>query len=159
MSKNKMPKQTRAETKLAAKREARAKREEAKAANLHREAEREAKAKAAREAKAKERAAILKAQEHAERAKRLARLGSQERAWTVRLKFAKGIADVALVRLDAPNPKGIPEARIAKKIRAETAERTGLTRSGDLPGLTYREAERLAESLGRKLSARVSRVG
>lgn len=149
---------TRAQMKAAAKAAYRAVRETNKAANLASEAERATEAQASREAKAKAHATRRFETSAKATASLIARRVSQERAYTVRLRFVSGSAELHIVKVDAKNPRNFAEARVARKVRAEVSGATGLTSDGDLPGLTYSEAERIHAGLARKLTPNAKRA-
>ncbi len=104
-----------------------------------------------RDEKAKAKAAKAVARRTAEFHRLAGLRGSQERAWTVRVKFTNRVATVTMVRVNAPNPHNVRESKAALKMRQDVVKVTGMTATGDLPGLRYVEAERLADTLRTKL--------
>lgn len=85
-----------------------------------------------------EQADKAKARKIAAQASLIALRASQAREWTVAVRFLRAAHDVRLCKADAL-PKGYSESKAARKVR------------GDQPALLYREAERLADNLARKL--------
>jgi membrane protein involved in colicin uptake len=136
-----------------AKAEAKAKRESVKAGNLAREAERQADAEAARKAKAD---AARKADAEA-REGFVRRITSRERDFVIRLVFKRGNASLFVTRTGEMSD--VAEARVSRKMREEATKTTGRTASGDLAPLTFAEAWRAAQNVGRKVGATTVTLG
>lgn len=74
----------------------------------------------------------------AKQASLIALRSSMALEWTVAVCFRRGAHEVRVVKSDAI-PRGFSESKAARKVR------------GDSPALRFREAERLADNLSRKL--------
>jgi hypothetical protein len=126
--------------------------EEKKIANLKSEDRRQARAAINRIKRSEAKQKRAKAAQIERQSELFAKRASKAREWTVRLQFVRRTPQLFLVKLSDPNPRKIPEARVARKVRAEVANITGKAADGSLPGLTFGEAEHIHASLTRKFT-------